>query len=130
MNPSQEFLRAAELIDAHADAAIAGPWQYDGPWWWDDVPGGPRATGMVTAGEARDAVVIAPVSTGEATVRYVALMGPECGKLLAAAMREAAGVIEQNQQRVARGLPMVEIASAFLLDLARAIIANAERTPE
>lgn len=88
--PAERLLAAADLLDRRASEATEGPWQVDGPWWWEDEPGGPRATGMVTAGRARTAVAIAPKDTPEGNLRYVATMHPEVGRVSARLLRHAA----------------------------------------
>ncbi len=47
--PDEARLRDLESV------ATPGPWRLDGPWWHDD-----KAVGLLTAGESRTAVVIAP----------------------------------------------------------------------
>lgn len=55
---SGDVERLAE-IKARLDAATAGPWATDGPWWWDDDANGEPTCGeMVTTRADRDTVAI------------------------------------------------------------------------
>lgn len=57
-----------DAIQARCEAATPGPWQLDGPWWWNDR----KCSGMVSAGGARDAVVISPHGQNDANERFIA----------------------------------------------------------
>ena len=52
--------REAE-IQARLDNATPGPWEVDGPWWHGEAELA-EATGVISAGEERDAVAIMPPS--------------------------------------------------------------------
>jgi hypothetical protein len=120
MTPAERLLAAADLLDKRAGEATVGPWNVDGPWWWDDT-----CSALVSAGLAREAVAIAPKGATDGNARYIATMHPKVGKALALVLRNAVDVIESNLGwRIPKGLPPHPV-DGDLLDLADLILAGA-----
>lgn len=109
--PADRLLAAADLLDDLAGEATEGPWF------------------NTRDGEVKNAKnwdVVDRMGAGSKDARYIAMMGPEVGKLLASTLREAAHAIENNVNvRIPQGVPPVQVASACLLDLADLLLAGA-----
>jgi len=118
MTPAERLIAAADLLDKRAGEATEGPWNVDGPWWWGDT-----CAAMVTAGLARDAVVIAPQGATDANTRYIATMHPEVGRAVAKVIR-AYGEGARELEQILTSIPVGPGRSA-MLDLADLVLAGA-----
>lgn len=114
--PAVRLLAAADLLEKRAGDATPGPWIL-----------GLHRDGQAVGIDAHDGEtdVVQDIQMGLGDAHYIATMHPEVGKLLAASLREAAHTIDGNARLMAQGRPMINIASAFLLDLADLLLAGA-----
>jgi hypothetical protein len=88
-----ELREAAAKLREKASAAPAGPWNVDGPWWWDREPA--TCSTVLTTEPDRDAVaVIAPEYNrhpkAENAAPWIALVSPALAEPLASWLESAA----------------------------------------